>query len=60
VVVKKERDSNQLSDLMDRLLVMMEVIFPDLFVVWDEVGMKLACCLVEMTLLVGCCRSNRE
>jgi hypothetical protein len=50
VVKKKERDLNQLSNLMDRLLVMMEVIFPDLFVVWDEVGMMLACCLVEMTL----------
>jgi hypothetical protein len=33
VVKKKERDSNQLSNLMDRLLVMMEVIFPDPFVV---------------------------
>jgi hypothetical protein len=59
VVKKKERDSNQLSNLMDRLLVMKEVIFPGPFVFWDGVGMKLACCLVEMTFLVGC-RSNRE
>ena len=50
MVKKKERDLSQLSNLMDRLLVTMEVIFPDPFVVWDEVGMKLACCLVGMTL----------
>jgi hypothetical protein len=50
VVKKKERDWNQLSNLMDRLLVMKEVIFPDPFVAWDGVGMKQACCLVGMTL----------
>jgi hypothetical protein len=59
VVVKKEQDSNQLSNLMDRLLVMMEVIFPDPFVAWDGVGTMLAYCLVGMTLLVVC-RSNEE
>ena len=37
---------------MDRLLVMMEVIYPDPFFVWDGVGMRRACCLVEMTLWV--------
>jgi hypothetical protein len=50
VVKKKERDSSQLSNLMDRLLVMKVVICPDPFVAWDEVEMKLACCLVGMTL----------
>jgi hypothetical protein len=52
VVVKKERDSSQLLNLMDRLLVMKEVIFPDPFFAWDGVGMKLACCLVGMTLWI--------
>jgi hypothetical protein len=58
VVVKKERDSSQLLNLMDRLLVMKVVIFPDPFVAWDGVGMMLACCLVGMTLLVVCSNGN--